>query len=178
MVAGGPSAATGDWRRGVYIGLGANLGPDPGQTLLDALTALDREPGLRVLRRSRRYRTPPWGPVPQPDYVNAVAELAAALPTTAIVERLLAVERRLGRERDGPRFGPRTIDLDLLLDGAAVVDAPGATVPHPRIGERAFVLVPLVELDPEVVVPGAGSVRELLGALGPEAAQARPVEFD
>lgn len=178
MVDQGPPAPTGAWRRGIYVGLGANLGADPAQAILDALAALDREPGLRVLRRSRRYRTPPWGPLPQPDYVNAVAELAASLPTSAIVERLLAVERGLGRERAGPRYGPRTIDLDLLLDGDRVLTVPGVSVPHPRIAERAFVLVPLAELDPEVVVPGIGSARNLMAALGDGAREIHPIAGD
>lgn len=171
---GGPTPD--DWRRGVYIGLGANLGPNPADTILAALAALDREPGLQVLRRSRLYRSPPWGPVSQPDYVNAVAEVSTTLPSTQVMQRLLAVERALGRLRDGPRFGPRTIDLDLLLDGTAVVDESDVSVPHPRLAERAFVLVPLAELAPDAVVPGAGPVRDLLLALGPEAATVRPVE--
>lgn len=167
--------ASGDWRRGVYLGLGANLGPDPSATLAAALAALDRAVGLRVLRRSRFYRSPPWGPVQQPDYVNAVAEVATTLSTAQLMERLLDAERALGRRRDGPRYGPRTIDLDLLVDGDAIVDVPGVSVPHPRIAGRAFVLVPLAELAGELVVPGVGVVRDLLAALGPEAAQVRPL---
>lgn len=177
MKSAGPAVPVG-WRRGVYVGLGANLGPDPGATMLAAIEALDREPGLGVMRCSRLYRAPPWGPIPQPDYVNAVVELMCMLPTIEVVGRLLAVERDLGRRREGPRFGPRTIDLDLLLDGAAVVDAPGVSVPHPRIALRAFVLVPLAELDPEAVVPGIGCVRELLAALGPEAEHVSPLGVD
>jgi len=171
-------SATGDWRRGVYLGLGANLGPTPRDTILAALTALGRESGIRVLRCSQFYRAPPWGPIPQPDYINAVAEVATTRPTARLLECLLDVERALGRRRDGPRYGPRTIDLDLLVDGEAVVDAPGVSVPHPRIAGRAFVLVPLAELAPEVLVPGVGIVRDLLAALGSEAAQVRPVEQD
>lgn len=175
MVQHSGEPAPGDWRRGVYVGLGANLGPTPGDTILAALDALDHESGIRVLRRSSLHRSPPWGPVPQPDYVNAVAEVATTRPTAQLMECLLDVERALGRRRDGPRYGPRTIDLDLLVDGEAIVDAPGVSVPHPRIAGRAFVLVPLAELDPDVVVPGVGVVRELLAALGPEAAQVRPL---
>jgi len=170
---GGPAPR--DWRRGVYLGLGANLGPRPGDTILTALGALDREPGIRVLRRSSLYRSPPWGPVPQPDYINAVAEIATTRSTAELIECLLTVERALGRRRDGPRYGPRTIDLDLLVDGEIIVNASWVTVPHPRIADRAFVLVPLAELDPDVIVPGVGVVRELLAALGPEAAQVRPL---
>lgn len=175
----GPNAADAlpvGWRRGVYLGLGANLGASPAHNILEALDVLDREPGLHVLRRSRLYRSPPWGPVPQPDYVNAVAEVATGLATASILRSLLDVERALGRRRDGPRFGPRTIDLDLLLDGDRVVDLPGVTVPHPRLAERAFVLVPLGELSPDAVVPGAGALRDLLAALGPESKRLHVVE--
>jgi len=157
------------WRRRVFLGLGANLGSDPAESLRSALVALDHEEGLQVIRYSRFFRTPPWGPVPQPDYINAVAEVATQLPTTQVMERLLRVECDMGRRREGPRFGPRIIDLDLLLDGDSVVSAPDLTVPHPRLAERAFVLVPLAELDPDLEVPGLGPLRTLLEALGPEA---------
>jgi 2-amino-4-hydroxy-6-hydroxymethyldihydropteridine diphosphokinase len=153
-----------DGRRGVYIGLGANLG-DPVAQLRAALDALDREPGVRVLRVSHAYVTPPWGPVPQPDYVNAVAELACGLDAGVLLDRLLAVERALGRSREGERWGPRTIDLDLLLDGAHVHDLPGCRVPHPRLHQRAFVLVPLAELAAATEVPGQGTVAQCLGQL-------------
>lgn len=170
------SPMTEDARRGVYLGLGANLGADPAGTIVAALDRLDREPGIRVLRRSRLYRAPAWGPIPQPDYVNAVAELATALPAVALVERLLAVERALGRRRDGPRYGPRTIDLDLLVDGELVLDQPGASVPHPRIAERAFVLKPLVELAPRLLIPGLGAAAGLLAALGRAADAVCPID--
>jgi 2-amino-4-hydroxy-6-hydroxymethyldihydropteridine diphosphokinase len=153
-----------DGRRGVYIGLGANLG-DPGVQLRAALDLLDREPGVHVLRASHGYRTPPWGPVPQPPYLNAVAELACSLEAGALLERLLAVERALGRTRDGARWGPRTIDLDLLLDGVQVHDLPGCRVPHPRLHQRAFVLVPLAELAAAADVPGQGTVAQCLQRL-------------
>jgi 2-amino-4-hydroxy-6-hydroxymethyldihydropteridine diphosphokinase len=173
----GPIAAARE-RRGVYVGLGANLGPDPAAAILAALDCLDREPCIRVLRRSRLYRAPPWGPVPQPDFVNAVAEIATTLATPDVVGRLLAVERRLGRRREGPRFGPRTIDLDLLLDGGRVVAEPGVAVPHPRLSERAFVLKPLTEIDPDVQVPGHGLASALLSGLGDAADAVRPIETD
>lgn len=164
------------WRRRVFLGLGANLGPDPAQSLRAALAALDREKGLRVIRCSRFFRTPPWGPIAQPDYINAVAEVATVLPGAELLGRLLGVERDMGRRREGPRFGPRVIDLDLLLDGDAVISAPGLTVPHPRLAERAFVLVPLAELDPDLAVPGFGPLRTLLEALGPESTRLQPAE--
>ena len=97
--------------------------------------------------------------------MNAAARLSTELSPHALLESLLAVERALGRTRDGPRFGPRTIDLDLLLYDGAVVDEPGLTVPHPRLAERRFVLEPLAELDPGLIVPGRGPLVELLAAL-------------
>ena len=154
------------WRRGVYIGLGANLGDPPAQ-LREALRRLDAAPAVRLLRVSRPCRTPPWGVDAQPPFINAVAELETTLAPAALLETLLAVERAGGRERGGLRWGPRMIDLDLLLDGDAAVDLPGCTVPHPRLRERAFVLVPLAELAPDALVPGAGPVAALLAALDP-----------
>jgi 2-amino-4-hydroxy-6-hydroxymethyldihydropteridine diphosphokinase len=151
-------------RRGVFIALGANLG-DPAAQLREAILRLDREPGLGVLRASRAYRTPPWGPVPQPPYLNAVAEIETTLDAAELIERLLAVERAIGRTREGERWGPRSIDLDLLLDGAFVHDLPGCRVPHPRMHQRAFVLVPLAELAAEAWVPGQGRVADCLQRL-------------
>lgn len=155
------SAAT---RRGVYIGLGANL-DDPVRQVEAAIAALDGLPTTRVLRRSALYRTAPWGRVDQPDFVNAVVELETALEPEALVGSLLAIEREAGRERGGDRWGPRRIDLDLLLDGVRRLDAPSLTLPHPRLAERAFVLVPLAELAFGLEVPGRGRVGELLGRL-------------
>jgi 2-amino-4-hydroxy-6-hydroxymethyldihydropteridine diphosphokinase len=149
---------------GVYVGLGANLG-DPARQVRDAIAALDALPDVRVLRASSSYRTPPWGRSDQPDFVNAVVELDTALAPGALVDALLRVERGAGRERRGERWAPRTIDLDLLVYADRVVDAPHCRVPHPLLAERAFVLVPLAELAPELVVPGRGTVRELLDAL-------------
>ncbi len=103
--------------------------------------------------------------VDQPRFLNGVVALDTELTAPDLLEVLLASERRLGRVRDGVRWGPRTIDLDLLLYGDEVVDEPGLRVPHPRLHERRFVLEPLVELDPELVVPGAGTVSDLLAAL-------------
>lgn len=165
-----------DWRRGVYIGLGANLG-DPLAQLREALARLDAVPGVRVLRTSGPWRSPPWGVVEQPPFVNAVAELETALAPDALLQRLIEVERAGGRERGGARWGPRTIDLDLLLDGEAEVDLPGCSVPHPRIAQRAFVLVPLAALAATAIIPGRGSVDELLAALDPtERAAVKPID--
>ncbi len=109
--------------------------------------------------------TEPWGPVEQPPFLNGAAAVETSLEPRALLDVLLEVERRLGRVRD-ERWGPRTIDLDLLLYGDTVVDEPGLTVPHPRLRERAFALEPLLELDPDLVVPGQGSAAVLLASLG------------
>jgi 2-amino-4-hydroxy-6-hydroxymethyldihydropteridine diphosphokinase len=109
--------------------------------------------------------TEPWGLEEQPRFLNAVAELETTLSPRALLDRLLEIERGLGRTRDGPRWGPRTIDLDLLLFGSESIDEPGLTVPHPRLHERLFVLEPLAELDPELEIPGRGPVRALLRKL-------------
>lgn len=147
-----------------YVGLGSNLG-DREQTLLRALELLGAEPGVEVVAVSSFRETDPVGLLDQPRFLNAAAEVETALPPRALLERLLAVERALGRKREGPRFGPRTVDLDLLLYGAETVDEPGLAVPHPRLHERGFALEPLAELDPGLAVPGRGPVAALLGEL-------------
>lgn len=152
--------------RDVYIGLGSNLDL-PRERLLAGLDALAGLAGTLVLRVSRFYRTPPWGMTAQPDFLNAVAELDTALAPRTLVRELLALERMAGRTRDGVRWGPRRLDLDLLVHGGMRVDEPGCRVPHPRLGERAFVLVPLAELAPRLLVPGAGVVATLLAQLPP-----------
>ena len=141
-----------------YVGLGANLG-DREATIRAAVGAL---PG--VIAVSALRETDPVGMTEQPRFLNGVAALRTALAPRELLDVLIAVERRLGRER-GERWGPRTIDLDLLLYGGETVDEPGLTVPHPRLHERRFVLEPLAELDPELVVPGRGPVSALLAAL-------------
>jgi 2-amino-4-hydroxy-6-hydroxymethyldihydropteridine diphosphokinase len=132
--------------------------------IADAVALLDEHPGIEVLRASTLRETAPWGPVEQPRFLNGAVAVETTLAPRELLEALLDVERRLGRVRN-ERFGPRTIDLDLLLYGDAVVDEPGLTVPHPRLRERAFALEPLVELDASLVVPGQGRVSELLAAL-------------
>jgi 2-amino-4-hydroxy-6-hydroxymethyldihydropteridine diphosphokinase len=143
-----------------YIGVGANLG-DREATIRAALAALDATPGIRVVAVSSFRETEPVGYVDQPRFLNAAAAVETELDARGLLDALLAVERGLGRTREGPRFGPRTIDLDLLLFGDVEVDEPGLTVPHPRLHERAFVLEPLTELDPEMVVPGRGPLESL-----------------
>lgn len=148
----------------VYIGLGANLG-DRERTIRTALDRLDANPAVEILRVSSLRETEPVGYADQPRFLNGVAALETTLGPRELLDLMLAVERDLGRTREGPRFGPRTIDLDLLLHGQEVVDEPGLRVPHPRMAERAFVLEPLAELDPALQVPGRGPVQALLAAL-------------
>lgn len=144
-----------------YIGLGANLGDREG-TLRSALDLLAAEPDIELVAVSTLLETEPVGYLDQPRFLNGAAAVETELEPRALLERLLAVERKLGRERSGPRFGPRTIDLDLLLYGHLVVDEPGLTVPHPRLHERRFALEPLVELDPDLVLPDGRRVSHLL----------------
>ena len=143
-----------------YLGLGANLG-DRQATMRAALDALAATPDVRVVAVSAFRETDPVGFVDQPRFLNAAAAVETELGARELLDELLRIERSLGRTREGPRFGPRTIDLDLLLFGDEVVDEPGLTVPHPRLHERAFVLDPLGELDPGLVVPGLGPVETL-----------------
>ena len=148
------------------VGLGGNMGDVPA-ALRAALAALDALPGSRLLRASRFYRTPAWGVEAQPDFINAAAVVDTTLAPRALLAALLDIERAHGRERadDGSRWGPRTLDLDLLLYGGEVIDAPGLVVPHPQLHVRAFVLVPLAEIAPDAEVPGRGRVDALLEAV-------------
>jgi 2-amino-4-hydroxy-6-hydroxymethyldihydropteridine diphosphokinase len=154
------------------IGLGGNLG-DVRSRLDAAIGALDAVPGIRVTARSRFYRTPPWGPVAQPDFVNAAIAVDTSLDAHALLDALLATERAFGRVRDGERWGPRTLDLDLLAYGDTVMADERLTVPHPRIAERAFVLLPLADIAPGAVLPGLGPVAGLLAAI--DAAECIPL---
>jgi 2-amino-4-hydroxy-6-hydroxymethyldihydropteridine diphosphokinase len=147
-----------------YVGLGSNLG-EREATLRRALDLLDATPGLSVVGVSEFRETDPVGFLDQPRFLNGAAAVETELPPRELLERLLEIERELGRTRAGPRFGPRTVDLDLLLYGNEIVDEPGLTVPHPRLQERGFALEPLAELDPALVVPGRGSIQALLAAL-------------
>jgi 2-amino-4-hydroxy-6-hydroxymethyldihydropteridine diphosphokinase len=140
-----------------YIGFGSNLGDREG-------TILAAAESLGVRRLSTLRETEPWGVADQPLYLNAVGELETNEPARVVLSRLLAVEREHGRVRR-ERWGPRTLDLDLLLYGDAELDEPWLTVPHPFLHERAFVLEPLAELAPDLNVPGKGRVRDLLAKL-------------
>ena len=137
-----------------YIGLGSNLGERESQIRL-ALDDLARLPGSRLVRASSLYDSEPVGETEQPNFLNAVAELETELTARQLLWNLMLIERRLGRTRTR-RWGPRTIDLDLLLLGQGVVDEPDLQVPHPELTRRSFVLVPLVELEPLLVHPVTG----------------------
>ncbi|HZX80712.1 MAG TPA: 2-amino-4-hydroxy-6-hydroxymethyldihydropteridine diphosphokinase [Lysobacter sp.] len=146
-----------------YVGLGANLG-DAASTIESAIAGLAASDGVALAARSRLYRTPAWGMTDQPDFVNAVAGVDTTLPAQALLSLLLGIERDAGRERAAERrWGPRALDLDLLLYGDEHIDAPGLRVPHPHLHERAFVLVPLAEIAPALVVGGHGPIAALLG---------------
>ena len=147
-----------------FVGVGANLG-DREATIRRAVELLDERDGVEVVAVSELRETAPWGPVEQPAFVNGAVAVETALEPAELLAALLDVERLLGRVRTGERWGPRTIDLDLLLYGEQVIDEPGLTVPHPRLHERRFALEPLAELDPDAYVPGHGRVAELLRAL-------------
>ncbi|MBL0164264.1 MAG: 2-amino-4-hydroxy-6-hydroxymethyldihydropteridine diphosphokinase [Xanthomonadales bacterium] len=147
-----------------YIGLGSNL-DDPVMQLRKALDELARIPDSSLLRHSGFYRTPPWGPVEQADFVNAVAEMRTNLDPAELLDELLRIERCAGRERAGERWGPRIIDLDLLVHGNSRITEDGLCVPHPRMLERAFVLVPLAELDASMKLPEYGCIADHLARL-------------
>lgn len=148
-----------------FVGLGGNLG-DAAVTVRAAIDALGRLPDTRLHCASRLYRTPAWGLEQQPDFINAVARLETGLAAPALLDVLLETERGFGRQREpGLRWGPRTLDLDLLLHGEQVLDQPGLRLPHPHLHERAFVLVPLLDLAPDLHIPGHGPARELLRKL-------------
>jgi 2-amino-4-hydroxy-6-hydroxymethyldihydropteridine diphosphokinase len=141
-----------------YIGLGSNLGDREAQLLRAAEL-------IGAIRLSPVIETEPWGLEDQPRFLNAVAEIETELAPRALLDLLLDVERQLGRERDGRRWGPRTIDVDLLLYGDEAVAEPGLEIPHPRLQERLFVLEPLAALVPERKIPGNGTVRDALAGL-------------
>jgi len=147
-----------------YVALGSNL-DDPRAQVGRAFDALAALPETRLVLRSSLYSSRPLGPVEQPDFVNAVAGLLTALEPGALLAALKDLEARLGRARPVVRWGPRRIDLDLLVHGAARSATGELTLPHPGIAERAFVLAPLAEIAPDLDVPGLGRVRALLAGV-------------
>ena len=145
-----------------YLGLGSNLG-DREALLRAAIAALNATPGVRVTSISSLYETPPWGPVPQGPYLNACVALETTLSPRELLTLCLAIERDHGRER-AIRWGPRTLDMDVLLYGDESIDEEGLIVPHPRMTERAFVLVPLAEIAPDLRI-GGRAIGAILGGV-------------
>ncbi|MFZ9477579.1 MAG: 2-amino-4-hydroxy-6-hydroxymethyldihydropteridine diphosphokinase [Steroidobacteraceae bacterium] len=156
-VAPGPDSAR--WVP-AYVGLGSNLG-DSVALIGQAIERLDDLELTRVVCRSGLYRTAPFGPIEQQPFVNAVVGVLTLSTPMQLLQRLLEIEQGLGRRRDGERWGPRHIDLDLLVHGEARLEAEGLRVPHPGIPERDFVLYPLLEIAPHLSIPGLGVVRAL-----------------
>jgi 2-amino-4-hydroxy-6-hydroxymethyldihydropteridine diphosphokinase len=144
-----------------YVGLGANLG-DRAATLTRAIELLGERPEIDVVGVSSFRETDPVGWLDQPRFLNAAVAIDTTLAPAELLDTLLQVERELGRVREGPRYGPRTVDLDLLLMDGLTIDEPGLELPHPRLHERVFALEPLADLDPSLVVPGHGSLQQLL----------------
>jgi 2-amino-4-hydroxy-6-hydroxymethyldihydropteridine diphosphokinase len=142
------------------IGLGANLG-DPAAQLRAAIDAIGRLPGTRVVAVSSFYRTAPVGYAAQPDFVNAAVAVETTLEPRALLDQLRGIESAAGRVRSF-KNAPRTLDLDILVYGDRVIDEPGLAIPHPHLHERAFALAPLVEIEPDAVVPGRGPAADLL----------------
>jgi 2-amino-4-hydroxy-6-hydroxymethyldihydropteridine diphosphokinase len=144
-----------------YIGLGSNLA-GPRNQVERGLNGLGSLPLSQLLSRSHLYRSAPWGVRDQPEFINAVAGIETALSPQALMQAMLAIERDFGRDRSGDRWGPRILDLDLLLFADRVIDEPGLRVPHPHLHERAFVLLPLAEIAPDLQVPKRGPISDLL----------------
>ena len=146
-----------------YIALGSNL-KEPQRRLQAGFAALACLPDTQLLAQSSLYRSAPVGYLDQPDFVNAVAAISTSLSPRALLDALLRIEREHGRVREFPN-APRTLDLDIVLYGERVIHEPGLSVPHPRMQERAFVIVPLAEIAPDAAVPGRGRVRDLLAGV-------------
>jgi 2-amino-4-hydroxy-6-hydroxymethyldihydropteridine diphosphokinase len=150
---------TGNARREAFVGIGSNQ-DDPPRQVERAITALRDLPGTALNGRSSLYRSAPFGPVEQPDYVNAVAQLETELEIPEFFRHLQAIEDLHGRRR-GVRWGPRVIDLDLLVFADEVLRTASLIVPHPGIAERNFVLLPLQEIAPDLIIPGLGRVADI-----------------
>lgn len=149
----------------VFIGLGSNLN-DPEQQVRKAFVELGGLPETALLHHSSLYRSDPVGPQDQPPYINAVAELDTALPPKGLLRLLQTIETGHGRVRGGRRWGPRPLDLDILLYDNLNLNDPELVIPHPQMAKRNFVLAPLLEIEPETGIPGLGQARVLLEKLG------------
>lgn len=160
-----------------FIGLGSNL-EAPVAQVRRAIAALRQLPQTRLTAISHLYRSTPMGPAGQPDYINAVAMLDTRLEPLELLDALQAIEHDQGRVRGAERWGPRTLDLDLLLYGTECIASERLQVPHPGLGERNFVLYPLAELSPELVLPDGRSMRQLLAATPREGLERLPAEGD
>ncbi|MCH7508169.1 MAG: 2-amino-4-hydroxy-6-hydroxymethyldihydropteridine diphosphokinase [Proteobacteria bacterium] len=147
-----------------WIGLGSNLG-NPGVQLQEALAQLEHTAGIELRKISGFYRTAPWGKLDQDDFLNAVAVVETELQAGELLDVLLQIEQQMGRDRSTGRWGPRCIDLDLLSYDDLVMKSPRLEIPHPRMHLRAFVLRPLLELDPDFMIAGKRSAKECLSAL-------------
>ncbi len=148
-----------------FVGLGGNIG-DVANTLMEAIWAIDGLPQTSVRSQSDLYRSPPWGRTDQDPFINAVVELQTRLAPMVLLDSLIEIEERFGRVRSADeRWGPRTLDLDLLLFGEQTIQSPGLCIPHPHLHERGFVLVPLAQIAANLDVPGQGRVADLLAAI-------------
>jgi 2-amino-4-hydroxy-6-hydroxymethyldihydropteridine diphosphokinase len=147
------------------LGIGANLGDAQG-SVRAAIAAIAALPDTRLIKASSLYRTAPWGVTDQPDFINACALVETRLSSRALLDGCLAIERSMGRDRGNAlRWGPRLIDIDVLFHGATVSEEPRLQLPHPRLFERGFVLAPLAEIDPDLVISGR-KVADAVAALG------------
>ena len=147
-----------------YIGLGSNL-QDPESQIRRALLTLQGLPGVELLKSSSLYQSQPMGPPDQPDFVNAVAKVSTVLDPAGLLAALQRIEHSHQRVRKPQRWGPRTLDLDILLYGDLKIDTKRLRIPHPGMSEREFVLIPLQEIEKDLIIPGQGSLSEMIGKL-------------
>lgn len=158
-----------------FIGVGSNL-QDPLQQVKDALVALGQVPDTRCIESSSLYRSKPMGPTDQPDYINAVVELETTLSARMLLQQLQNIEAKQGRVRGAEHWGPRTLDLDILLYNQYIIDDSGLKIPHSGMHERAFVLYPLHEIAPDLQIPGRGSLKNMLKTLEQTMAKDKELE--
>lgn len=147
-----------------WLGLGANL-QQPLAQLNESIQRISHTPGVAVLQVSSFYKTPPWGDEDQPDFINAVVRIETSLAPIELLHHMQSIETDMGRVRKGRRWGPRLIDIDVLLYADQSIDSKELSLPHPRMHQRAFVLLPLCELEPEIEIPGRGRAGSLLAGL-------------